>query len=160
MALSNYTAPRTVIELGNDNSLSVRGLNLEDISYLVQVHQGDVDNLVSAFRGAVGDAKTADGVAAAVQADGDKMVFSLIQQFPLLAANLIATAADEPEAWDAATKLPVPKQIEALIAIAKNTFEDVDGFKKFVGNVSAVLQSVAKQKPQVTKATKSTGTTD
>lgn len=159
MALSNYTIPRTAVELGDGNSMSVRGLNLEDVSFLVQIHQGDVDNLVAAFRGATKGAKTAEAIAGEVQANGDKMVFALIQQFPLLAANIIATAADEPEAWDTATKLPVPKQVEALIAVAKHTFEDVDGFKKFVGNVSAVLQSVAKQKPQVMKATESTGTT-
>lgn len=159
MALSNYQIPRTTVDIDASNSFVVRGLNLEDISFLVQVHKNDVDSVVSMFQGKLGKDASPEGVAKAVQKNGDAMIVELIQRFPLLIANVIAVASDEPDQWDNASKLPVPVQIEAILAVAKLTFNDVDGFKKFVGNVSAVLQSVAKQKPLMT-ATKSTGTSD
>lgn len=161
MGLKSYTTPRTTIQLDPSNSIAVRGLNLEDISFLVQVHKGDVDAVVEAFKGRVGTDATPDGVTKAVQEQGEAMLLNLLQQFPLLAANVIAVAADEVDAWENAGALPLPKQVEAIFAIAKLTFEDVDGFKKFVGNVLAVVQSVGKQKPRSkTPKTKSTGSTD
>lgn len=160
MALSNYQIPRTKVDLDPENSISVRGLNLEDISFLVQVHKNDVDNVVAMFQGKLGKDKTPEGISKAVQDNGDAMLVELIQKFPMLIANVISVAADEPEAWETASKLPMPVQVEAVLAITKRTFNDVDGFKKFVGNVSAVLQSVATQSPQMMKAAKkSTGTT-
>lgn len=160
MALSNYQIPRTTIPLGNENNMAVRGLNLEDISFLVQVHKNDVDSVVSLFQGKIGKDKTPEGVAKVVQKNGSELIVELIQRFPLLIANVICVAADEPEQWENASKLPMPVQVEAVLAIATHTFNDVDGFKKFVGNVGAVLQSVAKQNPQTKAAKKSTGTTD
>lgn len=160
MALSTYSTPRTTITLDASNNIAVRGLTLEDISFLMQVHKGDVDTVVEMFSGKLGKDMTPEGVNKAVQAEGDAMILALLQQFPLLAANIIAVACDEPTAWENAMQLPMPKQVDAILAIAKLTFEDAEGFKKFVGNVLAVMQSVAKQKPQKTKATKSTGSTD
>lgn len=158
MALSNYSIPRTTIALGDGNEISVRGLNTEDISFLVQVHKADVDAVVAMMRGTIKDAKTPDEIAAAVTKQGDETLLLAVQHFPLLIGNIIANAADEPEAWDNATKLPAPVQLEALLAIVRHTFNDVDGFKKFVGNVTAVLRSVS-QKPQAGTTPKSTGIT-
>lgn len=160
MALSDYKIPRTEVPLDAANTVSVRGLNLEDVAFLVQVHKNDIDAVIEAIKGNIEKGSTPEDVAAAVESKGTDVLTSVIQQSPLLVANIISTASDEPDAWETAVKLPVPVQIEILLNVAKLTFNDIDGFKKFVGNVSAVMQSVAKQKPQIGKpATRSTGTT-
>lgn len=168
MSLKNYTAPRKDIPLGNGESVSVRGLNLEDISFLVQVHHADVDRLVETFRGRLQGAASGGQVdpakvEQAIRDNSSGMLVNFVQHFPLLVANVIALAADEPNAWENATKLPIPVQTEAVVEIARLTFEDYNGFKKFVGNVVAAAQSVAKRPPQQNsskKTTKSTGSTD
>lgn len=175
MALSDYVVPRTEIKIGIDNSMSVRGLALEDITFLVSVHKEDIDTLIEMFRAksmAHVTNKSAPGgvinpalIDEMVRKSGDDLISGFLQQFPLLAANVIATACDEPESWQAARTLPLPLQIEALLSVAKLTFEDAEGFKKFVGNVAAVLRSASAQAPQIVsnskkKSTKSTGSTD
>lgn len=172
MALSNYVVPRTEVALDATNTISVRGLSLEDITFLVSVHKGDMDALVEMFRTqALAHDVTKAGskldpaiIDSAVRKSGDKMIQSFLQQFPLLAANVIAVASDEPEAWQVARHLPLPVQVEAILATARLTFEDAEGFKKFVGNVIAVLQSASAHAPQIVdkskKTKKSTGSTD
>ena len=164
MALSDYTIPRTDIKAGK-TVLSVRGLSLDDISFLVSVHKEDVDAIVETFRSKVvgkTDDVSPDTIDAAVRENGDELITAFLQQFPLVAANVISLACDEPEAWKNAQRLPLPVQVEALLSIAKLTFEDAEGFKKFVGNVIAVLRSASAQAPQnkKMKGTKSTGSTD
>lgn len=172
MALSDYVVPRTEIELQKGNSISVRGLALEDITFLVSVHKDDMDALIEAFRtkalagtatkaGSAIDPALIDKV---VRDSSDDMVSTFLQQFPLLAANVIATACDEPGAWAKARVLPLPTQVEVIFAVARLTFEDAEGFRKFVGNVTAVLQSASAHAPQVTNVAKnrlkkSTGST-
>lgn len=167
MALSDYEIPRTSIRLNEKASVDVRALSLDDVSFLVRIHQEDIEALVSMFQAKVGAKKgnvDPSKVSALVEQAGDKMISSFLQQFPLLAANIIAVASDEPGAWATARKLPVPVQIDALLAVARLTFEDAEGFKKFVGNVTAAMQSASAQAPQVasktSRKTKSTGSTD
>lgn len=171
MALSDYEIPRTTIKLDKRNKIEVRGLGLEDVSFLVRIHKGEVDDLINAFRKKVVNndpAKNAEGnfdptaIDDLVKSGGDDLIYGFLQQFPLLAANVIAVACDEPNSWQTARQLPLPTQVEALLAIARLTFEDAEGFKKFVGNVSAVLSSVRSPAPQKIskKTTKSTGSMD
>lgn len=166
MALSDYTAPRKKIDLGGGNSIEVRGLGMEDVSFLVSVHSDDMDAVVEMFRPNKTSSEkiTPESIVKKAQED-DGMIAGLLQTFPLLAANIIAVACDEPDQLSSARRLPLPKQTEALIEIARLTFEDAEGFKKFVGNVAAVLRSATPAAPQTgggkkTKKTKSTGSTD
>lgn len=146
MALKTYTIPRLPVLLTEGNEIQVRGLNLDDVSFLVQVHRDDVDKIIAAFRSEV-PSLDPEAVDAAVRERGNAMISVLLQHFPIVAGNVIAVASDEPEQWDVAQKLPVPVQIDALVKVAKLTFNDFDGFKKFLGNVLAVVQS-AKAPPQ------------
>lgn len=170
MALSNYVIPRTDIKIDKSNSMSVRGLCLEDIGFLVSVHRDDVDAIVEAFRGKALKGASANtpldpsAIEAAVRDNSDELLSTLLQQFPLVVANVIALACDEPDEWQNARRLPMPTQMEAVIEIARLTFEDAEGFKKFMGNVLAVLRSAGAQAPQlagkkVKAKTKSTGST-
>jgi len=146
MALKNYTIPRLPVVLAEGNEIQVRGLNLDDVSFLAQVHRDDVDRIIATFRSDV-PSLDPEAVETAVRERGNAMIAALLQHFPIVAGNVIAVASDEPEQWDVAQKLPVPVQVDALMKIARLTFNDFDGFKKFVGNVLAAVQS-AKAPPQ------------
>lgn len=157
MALSDYTVPRKQVDLGGGNSIEVRGLGMEDVSFLVSVHSDDMDAVVEMFRPKSSGPITPDSIVKKAQED-DGMIAGLLQTFPLLAANIIAVACDEPDQLSTARRLPLPKQTEALIEIARLTFEDAEGFKKFVGNVAAVLRSATPAAPQIGGASKKTKT--
>lgn len=164
MALSDYTVPRKQVDLGGGNFIEVRGLGMEDVSFLVSVHSDDMDAVVEMFRPKTSGQITPEAIVKKAQED-DGMIAGLLQSFPLLAANIIAVACDEPDQLSNARRLPLPKQTEALIEIARLTFEDAEGFKKFVGNVTAVLRSASVKAPPARskakkKAKKSTGSMD
>jgi len=162
MALSDYEIPRTSVPLNNGNAIEVRGMSLTDVSLLYRIHEESVDEIVKMFKGKLVGAATPDEIGEAVTNDSKGIVIEFLRHFPLVASNIIALACDEPDAWRKAQELPMPVQVEALVAISRLTFEDINGFKKFVGNALAVIRSVAKETPPAKskKATKSTGTTD
>jgi hypothetical protein len=132
MTLASYSPPRKDIAVGV-GSLSLRGLNLDDISLLMSAHS---DKLFSAFQQFESIVKS-DNPESAVIA---RLVFDLINEAPQVAADIIALAADEPDHHQNARKLPFPVQVQALITVANLTFEAGGG----LGELKAALVSVGR----------------
>ncbi len=60
--------------------------------------------------------------------------------FPNVLAKLIAAAADEPEEWEyIRDNYDVALQFYFISEIARVTFHDPQGFRRFVGNVQALM---------------------
>jgi hypothetical protein len=127
MALADYQPEREQIFHKQSLLVSVRGLCLEDLSVLVRGNLAELQQLYAAI-------KQPDQY----QID-DLLIMKLINQAPLMAAKIIALAADEPAGEEAASRLTVPLQVNILSAIARLTFEDIGGPKAFVAMVGQLV---------------------
>lgn len=130
MGLKNYKPRRHEFALGDGQALSVRGLSLEDISMLVQHHLPDLEELFDLF----------STIAEQTDDQFETVVVNLLQRAPGLAANIIALAADEPDAPKEAAMLPAPLQLEILLKVGNFTFEEVGGVKKGMESIAALLK--------------------
>lgn len=134
MSLASYTPPSTTVELPRGGSLTVRGLAAEDISTLLRRHGQELETL---YAKAVSGEIPEKAVAA-------MMMQTVLQSFPYLAADIIALAADEPENYETAAKLPLPTQMTLLTAIFNNTFETEDDVKNFLAAFVTAAQKFQK----------------
>lgn len=136
MALSDFTPERITVEYKGKPLMKVRGLNLDDVSLLVQTHLADLQRLYELVQDG------SQNLFERLNADG--FVIKLIGDMPVLAANLIAIAADEPENFAQARTLPLPLQVMVVRTIVSLTFEDFGGPKAFV---ALVRELAGKQLP-------------
>lgn len=146
MGLQNYKPRRHEFPLGEADTLSVRGLSLEDISALVQHHLPDIEALFDLFA----------NLSEQTDQQFETVVVSLLQAAPGLAANIIALAADEPDHPKEAAMLPAPLQVEVLLKIGNFTFEEVGGVKKGMESIAALLKKT-NAKSLATKVSKRAG---
>jgi len=130
MALRDIKIP-TVTIAAPGGEFTVRGLSLDDVAWLVQRHGAALNALFARFV-AEEHELTAEGVS--------EVALPVIQEAPGLAAELIACAADDPQARDVVRTLPFPVQVEAVEQIAQLTFHAEGGPKKFVETVIRMMQ--------------------
>lgn len=130
MPLAGFQPEQREIALGGGNSFHVRGLSLNDVAVLIREHFPDLDAIVDLFT----------GIDKLTQDQFQPLAVSVVSQAPGFVANVIALAAGEGDATDAA-KLPGPIQIKALMTIGDLTFTEVGGVKKSVEMIAALLQT-------------------
>ena len=130
MALSDIAVPTEIISVGR-HSFSVRGLSFEDVTALINRHQIALEALIGMYGKAT---------------DADLLQF-LIRESPTLAAQIIALASDEPDQEKAVRRLPLPTQIDALTMVAKLTFEEAGGVKKFAEQLAGLFGGIRKLTP-------------
>ena len=104
MALSNFTVPTTTIETAG-GSITVRGLAFDDLHQLIQRGHGEALTPLLA---------------------GDMHIADLIADAPALVADVIALAADEPDAAPTIARLPISLQNRLLTDVYRLTLGDVD----------------------------------
>lgn len=112
----DYTPPTFTVESKHGN-LTLRGLNVDDLGYLIQRH-GELMNLVF---------------------EGDISVDGLLQKAPALCADMIACAAEDKAAADKAARLPLGLQLFVLTKVCELTFSEAD-----MGNVLRLFVAAAK----------------
>lgn len=125
MALSDFFLDTQEIIFGK-NKLQIRGLSFIDIALLIAKHKDAIEQLIGVFK--KGDAET-------------NIVSTLLTELPELASHVIACACDEPECADKARKLPLPVQLDALMAVGRLTFEEAGGVKKFAEQLADLFKS-------------------
>ena len=146
MPLAGYQPETRDVALGAGNHFKVRGLSLTDIAVLVREHFPDLDAIVDLFNGV--EEMTTDQF--------QPLALSVISQAPGFVANVIALAAGEGDATDAA-KLPGPVQVKALLEIGTLTFADVGGPKKAVEMIASLLGKTEVMKKVTKLRAKKTG---
>lgn len=134
MALADYTPPSVVIESDGKPLMKVRGLSLEDVAILVRVHMDDLQKMYEIIQD--NRAGSADFLADMVQ---ETVMLKLLSDLPILAGQLIAMAADEPDLSDAARRLPIGLQLKSIMEIMRLTCEDVGGPKALAALVRGML---------------------
>ena len=94
MSLSSYSPPRADVPAGSV-TLSVRGLNVNDVSLLMAAHARSIIGSYRAFE------QLADNSLDSGQAL-NKLIIETVVQLPHLSADIIRLACDEPEAGEQA----------------------------------------------------------
>lgn len=130
MPLAGYEPERRKIVLSGDNFFHVKGLSLTDLAVLIREHMPDMDAVFDLFQ----------NVETMRPEDLQPLVLSVVSQAPGLAANVIALAAGEGDATDAA-KLSGPVQVKALLEIGDLTFTEVGGVGKALEMLAALLKT-------------------
>lgn len=143
MKLADYTIQRERITLpgkakdGVKPFFEVRGLCLEDMTFLVQRHLGPITKALKLWQESREDVLRTGNVA--------QFVMVIAKDFPELAAEVISAAADELEegATAKARQLPIASQIAALTAITRLSMEDAGGLGNLLAEMQQRLKSVA-----------------
>jgi hypothetical protein len=110
----------------------VRGVALPDIASLVVEHREAVDRIAVIVR-------THNQLDVEDTATVIEILIDIIRQSPFLAAHLICSCAEEPDAFSIAYRLPLTVQVEALRAIGDLTFNDAIALKKLIADVRGLL---------------------
>lgn len=144
MTLAEIEVPTEEIRVGK-GSFKVRGISFLDLSILISDNRADLDRVVDLFAGLKNDVAP------------DEFLLKLVREMPTIVAKVIAHAADEPASHAKVLKLPVPAQLEAARAVARLTFEEAGGVKKFVEQLVSLLGDVNNAIPDLLASPSSTG---
>ena len=120
MSLKDLTIPSVPVQTPG-GEFSVRGLSLDDLTYILQRHAVEVSHVISAIEAKKGDV------------DHDlisEMAVGLIEAAPGVAAEIVAVAAGELDQIDTVRRLPFPVLLDAVEKIGNLTFEVYGGPKK------------------------------
>lgn len=127
MALRDHITPRTIVPLLGDNTVAVRGLNLDDFTFLLGEHleaASKIAELYAQHKNAIFTTKPFQ-----------EFVLGIAKDFPGLVSEVISIAADEP---GSEIKLGLGLQLAVLHAVIKQTMEEAGG----LGNLFAQLRAV------------------
>lgn len=127
MALKDFVLPTKEVALPDGSSFAVRGISLEDITTLIADHGPVMEDFFRKYSGDTSQSPLEVGM-------------NLIGQAPLLVANLIALAADEPKMTAVIRRFPLNVQQEALEKIADLTFDASGGPGKFMEAVIRLVK--------------------
>lgn len=134
MSLKDYVIRTESIPLGAGNSMQVRGLSAIDVAVIFGRHRDAIKQLVAHSDGVTRGGKIGNL---------DELIDVALVRFPELVAEIICTAADEPEAHTEAMKLAMPIQLEALYQIGNLTFEAEGGPKKAMETLIKVFNGLS-----------------
>lgn len=142
MSLANLQLRSATVPY-NGTDITVYGLSANDLAGLIANQMSAMEQVFDIIEGA--GVKSAEDLSNVNVAELGQ---TLLTQAPGFIAAAIAYAAREPEFEHNVLHLPAPVQVELLKEIAQLTFNDVAGFRQFVGNVIAALRSAKGVVPQ------------
>ena len=118
----------------------VRGVSLPDISAAIIEHREAVDRVADILRSQA-ELNVSDFGSVV------EILIDVIRESPYLAAFLICSCADEPDAYSDAFHLPLTVQVDALRAIGELTFSDAEALKKLIADVKRLLAGMRPPMP-------------
>lgn len=148
MGLKEIGLRRDTVKTADGDTFTVRGLNVPDIVQIVEVNKPAVAALFDRLSG-----KDANSISVS---DATSLITELISIAPQACAHAIALVADDQVVdrdgmFDAALRLPLDVQADALEKIAVLSFRMEGGPKKFVETVLRIAKGVnglAKHRPR------------
>jgi hypothetical protein len=135
MALKDHVTPRHIVPLLGDNGVAVRGLNLDDFSFLLGEHLEAASKIADLY------SKHKNSIFS--QKPFQDFILSIAKDFPGLVSEVISVAADEPDTKD--IRLGIGLQISVLNAIIKLTMEEAGGLGNLIAQLRAVGAGVLAQ---------------
>lgn len=143
MGLSQHITPRSIVPLLNDNTVAVRGLNLDDFSALLQNHLEPISKAVALYQAQRADIFATNNL--------QQFVLSVVKDFPGLVMEVISIASDEPEARD--IKLGIGLQLTIVSEICKLTLEEAGGLGNLIASLAALGKGVVEANSEVARQT-------
>lgn len=140
MPLSEYKPVVETVDFPG-GSFTVRAISLPDVALLIDIHEHVISSLVEKVQNRKEIWENADNEEAIRDIVVD-LATELIRESPILVANLIAICADEQGAMNAASRLPITIQVDALNKIAKLTFTDMASVKKLAADVMSMVRGI------------------
>lgn len=141
----NYQVERKTVEWNGQVAGEVRGLTPHDIMTVIAENPQEADMVLSIIEeeGSLNADASDDDVAASLE-DAAKASFGkIVAKVPNIVAKLIAVACDSPDQWEfVRDKFVLPLQFDMLQDIARLTFVDPPGFRRFLGNVMALVGAI------------------
>lgn len=143
MLLKDYAIPRSKITLpgkavdGVKPFFEVRGLCLEDMTFLIGQHLGPITRALKLYQESRADVLKTGNL--------QGFVMTVARDFPELAAEVISAGADQLDdtTRKVARQLPISVQIMALTEITRLSLEDAGGLKNLLAEMTATLQKAA-----------------
>ena len=133
-SLSDLRLPTSEVFFSEDQSITVRGLSVADLSEIIRDHATVLNSIYQENIVNAGEMPAADVLARA-----------LMTEAPEVVARIIAHANDEPESWEIVKNLPTITQINGLVEVAILTFHSEAEVKKLMETLiqgSTVLSSL------------------
>ncbi len=130
MGLAQHVTPRMIVPLLDGNSVSLRGLNLDDFSALLVDHLEPISKIAELYaehKNSVFSNKAFQG-----------FLIGIAKDFPSIVMEVISMSSDEPDAKG--VRLATGLQISCLTAIMKLTVEEAGG----LGNLFAQLGALGR----------------
>ena len=161
MKLSAYTPPAAKFPIGSE-SISLRGLSLNDLSVLVNTNLEDFDALYQLVmehgKPFTKGQRSVDDLNETVIKELAVTLARSAPRFAVMAIALAAMEADEDlgEVMQGAARLSMAAQIGALIKVAEMTFIEVGGVKKFFGLVGGLLSGLKSQSSNIDQSQQQT----
>lgn len=134
MPLADFVHKKRTVPF-DGGEFEVRAVSLPDVAGLVSRNEEAIDQLVTILR------EQQESALEDTQAIFD-ILFRLIRESPILAADLIVSCSDEPDQFETAFRLPLTVQVAALQTIAELTFADAAALKKFAADVMNLLNGM------------------
>ena len=134
MSLATFQIAREEVNF-QGGSLSLRGLSLNDISFLIKDYLAELDNLFKMY--------AKEDQRETALAESGKFAITIVRECPQMAAQMIVLAGDEDQSlMTIALKLPLPVQVEAVRKIFELTFLEAGGAKKFVDSLTGMVMAM------------------
>jgi len=142
--LKKFNAVPTVnVEWQGEVVASVRGLSPADVTSILLAVGEDLAGALSLMEeiDKIGlDPRDPEMLADRLMQDWPKIVKMIGDYLPNVLSQIIANAADDPDSWEMVRdSYSFVLQFEILAEIARLTFNSPEGFKRFVGNVLALV---------------------
>lgn len=152
----DYDSAVETVALPGGKSFTVRGVALSDIAQIFRLHSAAIEAYFTQYM--VEKEVSGDPKYAAMQ-QSTKFSMVLLEQAPDLAAQIIATASDEPHMAHRVRGLSFAIQLDALKKIGDLTFIEEDSAKKAFETVLGLIQGVNPAISQTNPATPENGFT-
>lgn len=128
MALADFVVKKTTIKF-DGGEFAVRGISFNDLTTVLIEEQADVEEAVALYQ--AGNADDPNHQQA--------FMSEMLGKLPRLVAKVVTMCAGEPDEWPRFLELPIPTQIEAMVAVVDLTFVEPDALKKFTAHVGHLL---------------------
>lgn len=138
-SLKSITIKREEVQLSDGQSFTVRAVSTNDLMILVSEHGSTLGLIFGKLTGGAVEpgSLTSDTVR--------QLVFDLAREFPGIAAEIIALAADDydEDGIKLAGELPITTQADAIEKVFHLTFASEGDVKKFVESLTRMLVGVS-----------------
>lgn len=137
MALSDFVLQKETVAY-RGGSFEVHGINFDVVNRIIlDGHRAEVDRAIQMLQdslnpetGEIGDLDLTTAFA------------SIMREFPVLIAKIVAACADDIDNWANVYNMPVSVQLDAVVKVSNLTFDGEDSIKKFLENLILMVMQI------------------